>query len=86
MISDCNDPAGCDWGDAFVVAPDGSRAGIVWSVGTFPIKEVCAPDEGRWGVYAVAFDRPVRTTQELVRGLHAVLPELKSIHERVRGR
>lgn len=83
-ISEFEDPAGRDWGDAFVVAPDGARAGIVWSVGTFPTKEVCPPDAGRWGVYAFAVPRPVRTADDMVRCFQAMLPELKAIHARVR--
>ena len=27
------DPNGAEWGDAYVIAPNGSRAGIVWSIG-----------------------------------------------------
>src|SRR5437016_2987030 len=26
-ISDYEDPSGCEWGDAFVIAPDGTRGG-----------------------------------------------------------
>lgn len=29
ITSPCGDDP-CEWGDAYVVAPDGSRAGIVW--------------------------------------------------------
>jgi hypothetical protein len=32
-ITSFEDPEGCGGGDGFVVAPDGSRAGIVWTVG-----------------------------------------------------
>lgn len=39
------------WGDAFVVAPDGSRAGLVWEsqVSDPFFNEVLAPDDDRWG-------------------------------------
>src|SRR5262245_48377424 len=49
-ISEFADPAGCEWGDAFVQAPDGSRAGLVWEVGDFELYEIVAPDSDRWGV------------------------------------
>jgi hypothetical protein len=39
-----------EWGDAFVVAPNGSRAGIVWQVGKGEPRIVCEPSNGRWGV------------------------------------
>ncbi len=78
-----DDPAGCTSGDGFVVAPDGSRAGIVWEVGNFETHEICAPDTDRWGVYSVAFPRAVRSVSDLVECFRAVLPELKRIHGRV---
>ena len=70
------EPVGADWGDAFVVAPDGSRAGIVWQTEGNPAPVVCEPSQGRWGVYAFLFTRP-SNEQDLIRQLHAVLPELK---------
>jgi hypothetical protein len=51
-------------GDGFVVAPDGSRAGIVW-------------DEQRWGVYGVRFPYPVSCANDLVLNFRAILPKLK---------
>lgn len=80
-----DDPAGCDFGDAFVVAPDGSRAGLVWAVGNFETHEVCPPTADRWGVYGIAFPRVVRGASDLVECFRAVLPELQAIHARVRG-
>jgi hypothetical protein len=42
-------------GDAFVVAPDNSRCGLVWEVGgSPPFEGVCAPDASRWGVWESA--------------------------------
>jgi hypothetical protein len=68
------------WGDAYVVAPDGSRAGIVW-VTEGPVTEVVFPPEpGRWGVYQFRFERPVESDAELVRNLHAILPRLKELY------
>ncbi len=66
-------PDGCDSGDAFVVAPDGSRAGLVWDVGKGEPQEIRAPDDTRWGVYQVWFPRVVRTTDDLVTCFRAIL-------------
>lgn len=79
-------PDGCDSGDAFVVAPDGSRAGLVWDVGKGEPQEIRAPDDTRWGVYQVWFPRVVRTTDDLVTCFRAVLPQLQCIYERVKKR
>lgn len=79
-ISDYQDSKGCDWGDAFVVAPDGTRAGIVWQVDHFEPQVVCPPDDGRWGVYGFAYPTPIRTTGDFVRMCHSFLPELKRRH------
>jgi hypothetical protein len=84
-ITQFEEARGCEAGDGFVVAPDGSRAGLVWSVGTFPTEAICEPDGGRWGVYSIAFPQPVRNVDDIVACFRAVLPELKAIHARVRG-
>ncbi|MEZ5988957.1 MAG: hypothetical protein R3F30_07495 [Planctomycetota bacterium] len=84
-ITDYVDPAGCDWGDGFVVAPDGSRAGLVWKVGDAPLRELLPPDEERWGVYAVSFPGPIRDAGDMARGFAAVLPELRRIHAGIVG-
>lgn len=78
-----DDPDGCVYGDGFVVAPDGSRAGIVWEVGEFATQTISAPEPGRWGVYGIAFPRAVRGVQDLVECFRAILPELRAIHARV---
>lgn len=64
-------------GDGFVVAPDGSRAGIAWATDTSEFYEIMPPDEGRWGVYGVCFPRPVSGLADLVFNFRAVLPLLK---------
>ena len=79
-ISDYEDANGCAWGDAFVIAPDGTRAGIVWQVGDFEPQVVCAPGEGRWGVYGFAYPTPIRTTADFVKMCHSFLPELQRRH------
>jgi hypothetical protein len=80
-ITDFADPDGCEAGDGFVEAPDGSRAGLIWSVGSFSAEAVCPPDSERWGVYEVAFPHAVRNTEDLAECFHALLPELRAIHE-----
>ncbi|SRR5258707_9345182 len=45
--------APCDYGDAFVIAPDDSRAGLVWEVAD--IQEVHPLEPERWGVWGVTF-------------------------------
>jgi hypothetical protein len=71
---------GATWGDAYVVAPDGSRAGIVW-VTKGPVTEVVlAPEPTRWGVYQFHFEPPVDSDADLVQRLHAILPRLKELY------
>ena len=77
-MTEFEDPDGCDGGDAFVVAPDGSRAGLVWEVGTEPLQEILPPDAQGWGVYAVSFPHVIRTVDDLVAAFRAVLPQLKA--------
>jgi hypothetical protein len=79
-ISDYADPNGCEWGDAFVVAPDGTRAGIVWQVDDFEPQVVLPPESGGWGVYGFAYPKPIRTTEDFVRMCHSFLPELRRRH------
>jgi hypothetical protein len=83
-ITEFEDPAGCTGGDAFVIAPDGSRAGLVWEVGSEPLQEIIAPDSERWGVYAIWFPSPTRTIQDLVHNFRFVLPQLKEAYARAR--
>lgn len=80
MISDPDCPEGRDWGDAFVVAPYNSRAGLIWHVGPAELEVSLEPDAGRWAVYAVGIPRPVRSQAELVEQLAAWLPELRGRH------
>jgi hypothetical protein len=81
-ISEPDCPEGRDWGDAFVVAPDSSRAGIIWEVGS-PGIEVSIPpeeDQGRWGVYKLGFARLVHDEEGLVEQLREWLPELRRVY------
>lgn len=83
-ISHFEYPEGCVAGDAFVVAPDGSRAGLVWDVRNGPLEQILAPDQGRWGVFQVYFPRAVRTRDDFVACFRAILPELKAAYEKAR--
>ena len=84
-ITDFSDPDGCSGGDAFVVAPDGSRAGLIWEVGDGPPQQVLPPDEERWGVYSVWFPKTVRNVDDLVHCFRTVLPSLQAIHAQIKG-
>jgi hypothetical protein len=65
-------------GDAFVVAPDNSRCGLVWDVGgSPPFEEVRAPESSRWGVWGVSFEWPMTSKENACKNLGAVLPLLK---------
>ena len=67
-------------GDAYVVAPDNTRAGIVWSVGDPSITCLDGPaaeSADRWAVYSLTLPRPVRSRSDLVTGLIGWLPELR---------
>ena len=82
-ITEFESAEGCEWGDGFVVAPDGRRAGIVWEVGEGDLQTVLPPDKSRWGVYAVWFPRMVRTIDDLAFNFRYVLPELKKKYAEV---
>jgi hypothetical protein len=75
---------GCDGGDGYVVAPDGTSAGLVWEVGSGEFTEILPPNPERWGVYAVWFPHPVRTIQDLISNFRAILPDLKAAHAKIR--
>jgi len=79
------DPHGCTDGDGYVIAPDGSRAGLVWDVGSREPREISPPNKERWGVYQVWFPQPVRTVEDLVANFRSILPQLKAIYARVVG-
>lgn len=83
-ITEFEDPNGCQDGDAFIVAPDGTRAGLVWDVGEGKASEICPPTQDRWGVYQVWFPRTIKTKADLIFNFRSVLPELKEIYERVK--
>ena len=71
-------------GDGYVVAPDGSRAGIVWATDTSDFYEIIPPDETRWGVYGLRFPRPVTSRDDLVFNFRTILPTLKERFAKLR--
>src|SRR5882762_1570172 len=85
-ITEFADPAGCTEGDGFVQAPDGSRAGLVWEVGSRDMREACPPDSERWGVYEVCFPRPVRNVDDLRECFAGILPKLRATFAEIKHR
>jgi hypothetical protein len=74
-------------GDAFVVAPDNSRAGLVWEVSDDQvIEELCPIENDRWGVWAVSFPREMSGREDARVNLRAILPRLKPKWEEWRER
>lgn len=67
-------------GDGYVVAPDGSRADLLWQIGFGDLTQVLPPDAERWGVYAVWFPKPITTVEDLVFGFRFALPDLQKIY------
>jgi hypothetical protein len=68
----------CNEGDAFVVAPDNSRAGLVWEVSKDPyFREVCAADSTRWGVWAVSFPYAMASRENARENLEHLIPHLR---------
>jgi hypothetical protein len=68
----------CTEGDAFVVAPDGSRAGLVWAVTTEKyFRRVLPFEECRWGVWEVSFPLPMVNRENAGKNLESILPELR---------
>ena len=67
-----------NWGDAFVLAPDGSRAGLVWEIRSDDFfAEILPASADRWGVYETAFSGPMRNRDDARRNLALILPRLK---------
>lgn len=67
-----------DCGDAWVEAPDGGIATLIWETGEPPyFDEYIAPDpSGRWGTYQVQLPLPLTTDEEAAAYLRALLPDL----------
>jgi hypothetical protein len=68
----------CDEGDASVIAPDGSRAGLVWEIRDSPYFQEIMPIEAeRFGVWGVGFALPMDSRENARGSLESILPELK---------
>jgi hypothetical protein len=49
-------------GDAFVIAPDNSRAGLVWELAdNVSVSQFSPLEADRWGVWVVSFPHPMNT-------------------------
>ncbi len=72
-------------GDGFVVAPDGTQAGLVWAVGAGDFTEIMPATPQRWGVYAVWFPQAMQTADDLIANFRVVLPTLRAAHGRATG-
>ena len=79
IISDPSDSNASQSLDGFVVAPDGSRAGIVWEVAVTEIRQILGPSSDRWGVFSVPLARPIRSEEELIMEFRRVLPALQEL-------
>lgn len=67
-----------DCGDAWVKAPDGAVATLIWETGEPPYFEVSIePNEARWGTYAVQLPLPLTSNGEAAAYLAALLPDLR---------
>lgn len=65
-------------GDAFVIAPDNSRAGLVWEVADkVSVSQIIPLEPGRWGVWAVSFPNAMNSRENVRRNLELILPTLK---------
>jgi hypothetical protein len=67
-----------DCGDAWVRAPDGSEATLIWETGDPAYFQVSIePNESRWGTYAVQLPLPLTSDEEAASYLDGLLPELR---------
>jgi hypothetical protein len=67
-----------DCGDAWVSAPDGSIATLIWETGEPAyVKVSIVPSFDRWGTFAVQLPLPLTTDQEAAAYLGALLPDLR---------
>lgn len=76
-----------DVGDSFVVAPDNSRAGLIWEVRERAyVTQSLPPDGERWGVWNVGFTRPMRSREAARANLAEALQHLRPVWEQWRNR
>lgn len=67
-----------DCGDAWVQAPDGGIATLIWESGSphYFLESISPNPAGRRGTYAVQLDLPMTTNDQAAAYLRALLPEL----------
>lgn len=77
MITDF-ESAECNEGDGFVVAPDHSRAGLVWEVNDEKqFAKILPLEKDRWGVWGVSFPFKMTSRENARLNLLAILPRLR---------
>jgi hypothetical protein len=77
----------CQEGDAFLVAPDNSRAGLVWEVADkISASQISPLEPDRWGVWAVSFPYQMNSRENVRRNLELILPILKEKWNDWRGK
>lgn len=81
-ITDFEREPGRQSGDAFIVAPDGSRAGLEWRLDTEVwLLEMTPPNDRRWGVYLAGISRPMVDRASAQENLRDLLPHLRPAWE-----
>ncbi len=69
---------GLEQGDAFIQAPDGSRAGLEWRLSQESYLLMMAPPTAeRWGVWLAGFIHPMDSTQSALANLESIKPGLE---------
>ena len=88
IITEYEDEKGCTDGDAFVEAPDGTRAGLVWDVDANVEQKIIMinrPESKEyWGLYQIYFSKTVYTTKDIVENFHEILPEIQRLYEMIK--
>lgn len=86
MITDFIQESDAVEGDLYIVAPDGSRAGIVWCTGLIKrYQENEPPNPGKWGVWQFEFEPPLRTMDDAQWALSEMVPVLRPKWEQWAG-
>lgn len=77
-----------DCGDAWVSAPDGGTAGLIWETGEREYFKVSIPPDpaGRWGTFAAQLALPLTSDDEAAAYLAALLPSLTPFWHEWRSR
>ncbi len=81
-ITDFERDPGRESGDAFIVAPDGSRAGLEWRLDVEVwLLEMAPPNDQRWGVYLAGITHPMVDRASALQNLSDLLPYLRDAWE-----